>query len=129
MTLLDEAPVSDTAGRLLRHAQEVNDRVRRTRPDLRLDALPRDGVLKLLSALWHTSAPDLELTAMDRGFTSIDHAVTAARPFYLFARFNETTARRLASSLMCAGRSAPPSRGLTPDPEHGYPASAGVACS
>lgn len=90
LSLLEEPFVRDAARRLVRLAEEVNNRALRDRPDLAIDAIPRARIEDLLAEHWRASPDTLELAALDRGFVSLDNAVSAARPFYLFARYNDT---------------------------------------
>ncbi|MFB7600737.1 TfuA-like protein [Streptomyces sp. NPDC056160] len=99
MSLLEEDPVREAARQLLDNAREVNDRTKERRPGLRLDAIPDHLVTELLAEYWDTPVEELELAALDRGFASVAGAVAAARPFYLFVRYNEAAARSLADSL------------------------------
>ncbi|MFF7987866.1 TfuA-like protein [Streptomyces sp. NPDC007901] len=98
LDLLTERSMLTSAQQFVSLAWEVNDRVLADRPDLSLDTLVPTKIRDLLAERWKLSSTDLGVAALDRGFTSIDHAITAARPFYLFARYNQGTARlRLAS--------------------------------
>ncbi|MEV7283141.1 TfuA-like protein [Streptomyces sp. NPDC093252] len=90
LTLLDEPSVRDPALRFVRLAREVNDRaLSGRRGPGGVEAIPRRRILDLLAERWHTPHDDLGLAALDRGFPSLDSAVTATRPLYLFARYNE----------------------------------------
>jgi hypothetical protein len=91
LSLLEEPSLRDTSVRFVRLAVEVNDRALGDRPDLGLDVIPRDKIVDLLAEHWRTSSETLELAALDRGFVSLDNAVSAARLFYLFARYNDVT--------------------------------------
>ncbi|MET8826308.1 TfuA-like protein [Streptomyces sp. NPDC004610] len=93
LALLEVPSVRDVALRFVRLAREVNDRALSGRRDKGVDALPRRLILDLLAQRWRTPHDDLELAALDRGFPSLDSAVTATRPFYLLARYNEGLAR------------------------------------
>ncbi|WP_198679170.1 TfuA-like protein [Thermomonospora amylolytica] len=90
LSLLEEPSVRDAARRFVRLAEEVNDRALRDRPDLAIDAIPRARIEDLLAEHWRASPDALELAALDRDFVSLDNEVSAARPFYLFARYNDT---------------------------------------
>lgn len=83
------ASVVPEAVRLVRLAEQVNDRALRDRPDVAIAAIPRARVVDLLADTWSTPPDMLELAAFDRGFVSLDNAVSAARPFYLLARYND----------------------------------------
>jgi hypothetical protein len=89
MSVLDDPSVRDTARLYVQFAQEVNDRALRDRPDLTVDAIPRAKIVELLAERWRSTTDTLELAALDRGFISLDNAVSAARPYYLLARYND----------------------------------------
>lgn len=90
LSVLDNDVVRGVAARFVQLAEQVNDRALRDRPDLSIDAIPHARIADFLAERWHASPDTLELAALDRGFVSLDNAVSAARPFYLFARYNDT---------------------------------------
>ncbi|MGW5333840.1 TfuA-like protein [Streptomyces bauhiniae] len=102
-----------SADRFVRLAREVNRLTLEGRPDLGLDSLSEDRVRRQLAARWSVPRPELGVAALDRGFSSLDSAVAAARFFYLFVRYNERAAHWSPddpSSAAVTGEPAPPSR-------------------
>lgn len=99
LELLREPAVLEPARQFVDSAREINNRSLKDRPHLRLDALPSAKILDLLIERWKVPVDEVDLAALDRGFTSVDTAVAAARPLYLFARYNEEASQlRLACS-------------------------------
>ena len=93
LELLADPAVRTAAEQFVRLAWQVNDRSFESRPDLSVDGISKEKVVDLLAECWNIPTGTVEFAAMDRGFASADHAVTAARPFYLFARYNKAAAR------------------------------------
>ncbi|MFD0585034.1 hypothetical protein [Dactylosporangium darangshiense] len=91
--LLQEPSTRTAAQRFVRLAWQANDRALKDRPGVDLYSISKTRILDLLAERWDVPPDELELAALDRNFTSVEEAVTAARPFYLFARFNRTAAR------------------------------------
>jgi hypothetical protein len=85
--IMDPAALS-SATRFVRWAFDVNDSALKDRPDLSIDTLKGDRIRELLASRWGVPNSSLDLAALDRGFSSTAGAVTAARPFYLLARYN-----------------------------------------
>ncbi|MBQ0891084.1 hypothetical protein KBZ94_40285 [Streptomyces sp. RM72] len=93
MDVLDRGSVRAGAREIVERAWRLNDACGLGGPRRRVENLRRDKVAELLAKRWRTPLADLELAALDRGFSSLDQAVIAARPFYLLARYDPDAVR------------------------------------
>ncbi len=92
-------PAWQAAQRLVLAARAVNEQTTARQPGFDVHQLSRERILDYFTERWNAAPDDLELHAADRGFTTLDHLVAAARPCYLLGRYNpELTGLRIGTS-------------------------------
>jgi hypothetical protein len=85
------------ARQLVRASDHVNDQSRRLDLSFDLQGIAGWRIVHWFADHWGRQTKDLDLAALDRGIDSPDALMTAARPYYLAARFNpELTEFRMA---------------------------------
>jgi hypothetical protein len=97
LTTLSEAVLSSravaAARQLVRAADHVNEQSKRLDLTFDLQGIAGWRIIDWFAVHWSRRPKDLDLAALDRGIDSHAALVTAARPYYLAARFNPELTR------------------------------------
>ncbi|WP_432014776.1 TfuA-like protein [Streptomyces cucumeris] len=85
---LRRRPVFPAAAKLVTAARSVNGHAQRTQPAFDVHTLSASGVSAHIGERWGAEDGALELHARDRGMSSRDILIAAARPYHLLSKYN-----------------------------------------